>query len=345
MNARSAIDLALRCYPSWWRERYADEVRVVSQDLTAEGRSTVRVTLDLVGGAFHARSHAQGMPKSYGLWSVRTRTSVAAATLPWLLVVPFVLAAIGNVSFRSSEGPISWSGFSVMPSHLQIINHAVATPAPPLAPVGRLVLYSSLALTVLFFLTFIVLISGWSGLTGAIKRSTVAHRRRLRLLAWVPVFALLVDLVLVITQAKMRPNSFASYQNHVVASGGDPTILHILNYAVPTVAIVGWLISIACVGVAARQADVAPTDLRFGTSVAVVVSLLFALFVAAYATWGIGLIVQARQAANGSFTTIGYSHSGLWLPVMLVLVIAVGLSVMSARAARSSWKVISATFL
>jgi hypothetical protein len=159
------------------------------------------------------------------------------------------------------------------------------------------------------------------------------------------VFALLVDLVLVITQAKMRPNSFRVFPNHVVASGGNPTVLHILNYAVPIVAIVGWLISIACVGVAARQADVAPTDLRFGKSVAVVVSLLFALFVAAYATWGIGLIVQARQAANGNFTTIGYSHSGLWLPVMFVLVIAVALSLMSARAARSSWKVISATLL
>jgi len=345
MNTPTAIELALRCYPGWWRERYADEVRVVSRDLTAEGRSTVRVTLDLLGGAFLARSRAQGMPTTYRLWSVRTRTSVAAATLPWLLIVPFVLAAVGNVSFRSSEGPIVWSGISVMPSHLQIINHAVASPAPPLAPVGRLVLYSSLALTVLFFLTFIVLISGWSGLTSAIKRSSVAHRRRLRLLAWTPVFTLLVDVVLVITQAKMRPNSFAFHQNHVVASGGSPAVLHILDIVVPTVAIVGWLVSIACVAVAARRADVAPTDLRFGTSVATLVALLFALFVAAYATWGIALIVQTRQAANGNFTTIGYTHSGLWVPVMLVLVIAVALSVMSARAARSSWKVISTTFL
>jgi hypothetical protein len=345
MNTGSAIELALRCYPGWWRERYGDEVRVVSQELTAEGRSTMRVTLNLLGGAFQARSRAQGMPKHYGLWSVRTRTSVAAATLPWLLIAPFLLASIGNVSFHSSKGPISWSGFSPMPSHLQIISHAVATPAPLLAPVGRLVMYSSLALTVLFLVTFAVLISGWSGLTSAIKRSTVAHRRRLRLLAWAPVFALLVDVVLVITQAKMRPSSFTFHQNHVVGSGGDPTILHILNYAVPTVAIVGWLASIACVGIAARQADVAPTDLRFGKSVAVVVSLLFALFVAAYATWGIGLIVQARQAANGNFTTIAYLHSGLWLPMMLLLLAAVALSVMSARAARSSWKVISTSFI
>jgi hypothetical protein len=214
------------------------------------------------------------------------------------------------------------------------------TPAPPLAPAGRIVGYSYLALTVLSLVTFAVLISGWAGLTSAIKRPTVARRRRLRLLVWAPVFALLVDLVLVITQAMMRPTITATG-----ASGGNPTISHILNYALPTVAIVGWLISVACVAVAARRAEVAPTDLRFGKSVAVVVAWLFTLYVAAYATWGIGLIVQARQSANGNFTTIAFSHSGLWLPMMVVLIATAALSVMSARAARSSWKVISATFI
>ena len=159
------------------------------------------------------------------------------------------------------------------------------------------------------------------------------------------MFALVADVALLITQNKMRPNSFTTYGNHVVAHGGHPSALFALDVVVPTVVIVGWLVSIACVGIAARKADVAPEDLRFGKSVAVVVASLFALLVAAYATWGVGLIVQARQAASGSFTTIGYSRSGLWLPMMFVLVLAVALSVMSARAARSSWKVISASFV
>jgi hypothetical protein len=344
MSTGSAIELALRCYPSWWRERYADEVRVVSQDLTAEGRSTVRVTLNLLGGAFRARSRARGMPKTYGLWSLRTRTSIAAATLPWLLVAPLFGASVGNMSFHSSEGPVAASTISAIPTRLQIISHAGLTPAPPLAPAGRFVGYSYLALSLLCLVGFAVLISGWSCLSSAIKRSTVAHGRRLRLLARAPVLALLVDLVLVIGKDIAQPNSFAGYRGHGVA-GGDPTIFHILNYALPTVAIVGWLISVACVGVAARRAEVAPTDLRFGKSVAVVVAWLFALYVAAYATLGIGLIVQARQSANGNFTTIAFSRSGLWLPIMVTLVVAAALSGMSARAARSSWRVISATFL
>ena len=345
MNTGPAIELALRCYPSWWRERYADEVRVVSDDLTAEGRSTVSVTLNLLRGAFQARSRAQGMPRNYGLWSVRTKASIAAATLPWLLVAPLMYFAAGNIIFHSPGGIVTWSGSSFMPSHLQIIRHAVAVPAPPLVPAGRLVLYFSLAITVLFLVTFAVLISGWSGLTRAIRRSRTPHRGRLRLLAWAPVFAFFTDIALLITQNKMRPNSFTTYRNHVVAHGGHPSARFALDVVVPTVVIVGWLVSIACVGIAARKADIGPEDLRFGKSVAVVVASLFALLVAAYVTWGVCLIVQARQAANGSFTTIGYSRSGLWLPMMFVLVIAVALSVMSARAARSSWKVISATFI
>jgi hypothetical protein len=345
MSTRKAIELALRCYPAWWQERYADEVRLVSQDLAAEGRSTARVTLNLLLGALRARSGAQGMAKSYGQWTARTRVSIATATLPWLLVVPFLMATVGSVNFHSSAGPIFWSGFSVFPSRLQLINGAQPRPAPPLTPAGHLVLYSTLAITTLFFVTFVVLISGWSGLTRAIRQSDTPNRRRLRLLAWTPVFALLADVALLFADAIARPSGYSGHQGHYASFGGNPTALHLLNVVLPTVAIVGWLVSVACVAMATRQANIAPSELRFGKSVAVVVASLFALLGAAYATWGIGLILQSRQGERGDFTTVGYAHAGLWLPMMLVLAIAVALSVVSARAARSSWKMISITFL
>jgi hypothetical protein len=255
------------------------------------------------------------------------------------------MATVGSVSFHSSAGPIFSSGFSLFPSHLQLINGARPTPAPSLTPAGHVVLYSTLAITTLFFVTLIVLIGGWSSLTRAIRQSDTPNRRRLRLLAWTPVFALLADIVLVVAQGAARPSGYSDHQGHVVAFGGHPTALHVLNIALPTVAIVGWLVSVSCVAIAARQANIAPLELRFGKSVAVVVALLFALLVAVYATWGIALILQSRQTERGNFTTVGYAHAGLWLPMMLVLAIAVALSVVSARAARSSWKMISVTFL
>ena len=71
---------------------------------------------------------------------------------------------------------------------------------------------------------------------------------------------------------------------------------------------------------------------------------MFAVLMIAYLAFGVGLVVQARQAASGDYTTIAYSHPALWLPISGVMVSGVVLSVASARAARNSWKV-TATFV
>lgn len=219
------------------------------------------------------------------------------------------------------------------------------TAAPPLTPSATLVLYGGVAISLLVLFTFVILISGWSGLAGAIKRSSVPHRQRLRLLAWVPVLSLITDLALSIVEDKFRPDNFHSLRNgQEVASGGNPAALHALSIALPAVVIVGWIVSVACIAVAARRADVSASDLRFGKSVSVVVAALFAALVVAYAIWGVGLLLQARQASRGNFTTISYSHPAIWPIMMFVLVVGAVLSVMGAFAASRSWKVISVKF-
>ena len=354
MTRQSAIELALRCYPSWWRERYADEVRVVSNDLTAEGRSTLMVSLNLLGGAVRARSSAQGMPKTYGLWSARAKISIAAATLPWLVVAPLAAIAIGNQTLHSSAGLVTWSGFNFLPTHLQTgFSNGTPVAAPPLTSGGHIVLYAMFAFVMLFFVTFVVLISGWSGLTGAIKRSGAPHRRRLLLLAWAPLFSLLIDVALMIAQNTVRyPRLVGGGEKNgrvvaprLVPYGGHASAAHAFAVIVPTVAGIGWLLSVACVGVAARRAHVAPSDLRFGKSVSTIVASLFALLVLAFGTMGVGLIMQAGQAAHGSFTTISFTHQDLWLPMILVLLVAGLLSCLCAHAARRSWRVISVSFV
>jgi len=177
MRSSSAIDLAIGCYPNWWRERYAEEMRAIAADLTADGRSPTRVALNLLRGAMRARSRARGMPKLYELWSTRTRVSIAAATLPWMLVAPFLLMAMGTQSLHSTAGKVSYTGWSFRMNDLQIAG-SPPTPAPPLTPAGSVAPYASLAVGVLFLLTLAVLAFGWSALTGAIRRSEIPHRRR-----------------------------------------------------------------------------------------------------------------------------------------------------------------------
>jgi hypothetical protein len=345
MRSGSAVELAIRFYPGWWRDRYAEEVRVVAADMTADGRSAAGVTFSLLRGAVRARSRAQGMPKIYELWSTRTRISIAAATLPWMLVAPFVLMAMGTQSLHSAAGNVFYSGFGFGMAHLQIAG-APPTPAPPLTPAGSVVPFASLAVGVLFLVTLAVLASGWTGLVGAIRRSTMPHRQRVWLLAWAPGFALLADIALVVAQILVRPDGYRMTSGRqMVAIGGHPLAAHVLGTALGVVAIGGWLASIVCVAVAAKRADVAPSDLRFGKSVSIVATTLFALMLAAYLAWGIGLIVQARQASHGNFTTIAYSHQDLWFPMVLLCSVAVILSSVSSRVARRSWRVLSVDIL
>ena len=140
----------------------------------------------------------------------------------------------------------------------------------------------------------------------------------------------------------VRPSAFrSSTGGPTVPLNGNPAAAHALGVVLAIVAIVGWLVSILCVAAAAKRAEIAPSDLRFGRAVSTTVAALFALLVAAYTMWGIGLIMQARQAARGTFTTITYSSQGLWLPMILVLFIRVALSALGARAAVRSWRMIS----
>ena len=347
MRGGTGVEMALRCYPGWWRDRYADEVRAVSVDLMAEGRSPLSVGLNLLRGAIRARSRAQGLPRSFELWAVRTRVSVAAATLPWLLMAPLVVITMGTQSFHSSHGTVLYSGFfGIGTTHLQVVGPAGPVPAPPLLPAGWIALYSAQTITVVILVTLIVLAGGWSGLTGAIRRSSMPNRRNIWMLAWAPGFALLADLVLFIAKLIVQPHNYHfSTGRPGVPLDGHPAAANLLGTILAAVAIVGWLLSIVLVAAASKRAEVEPSDLRFGKTVSVVVATLLTALLAAYATWGVVLIVQARQSAHGNFTTITFSHQYLWLPMVLVLSLAALLSGLCARAAKRSWRVISVSFV
>jgi len=351
MTRAFAVEAALRCYPTWWQVRYGDEVRSVADDLGTEGRTAKRLAFDLVRGAIRVRTGPQGMPKVYRLWAKRTRLSIAVATLPWMLGAPFVVMAMGSSSLHSLGGKVIYDGFTPVGSRLQLLptsghyplNHSGFPPlAPPLTVAGSIAACAVLGIAVLFFVTLIVLAIGWSRLTTGIRHSSSSQRRNVMLLAWAPGFALLADIGVFVTQTLVRPSVYRlSTGAPAVPLNGNPAAAHALGVVLAIVAIVGWLVSILCVAAAAKQAEIAPSDLRFGRTVSTTVAALFALLVAAYTMWGIGLIMQARQAARGTFTTITYSSQGLWLPMILLLFVLVALSALGARAAVRSWKVIS----
>ncbi|MHB8496662.1 MAG: hypothetical protein ACYDES_01455 [Acidimicrobiales bacterium] len=281
----SLVEVALSCCPSWWRDRYADEVRSLSDELRSDGRPASRISFDLVRGALRLRASAEGMPRVLDLWTTRAQLSIAVATIPWLLVAPLVLFATGTLGLHSAAGRVFPSQMTLIGSNsLEVMGRHGPVAAPPLTPAGWMVVNSSRALLVLFVGTLLVL---------------------------------------------------------VVPLNGDPTAAHALIQTFWFVAVGGWLASIVCVSVAARRAEVSRSDLRFGRTVSVIVAVLFSMLLAAYLTWGIGVIVQARQAAHGTFTTVVTSNEDLWMPMVLVLLFVVALTALAARAAVRSWRVIS----
>jgi hypothetical protein len=342
MRSRSIVEVALRCYPKWWRTRYGDEMRTVVADLRSDGRSRLTVTLNLLRGALRARIRATGMPMTRDLWSARTRNSIAAATLPWVVLAPVVDLALSGQSLHSSAGRISPPQLLLMGGANTIVTSRGFIAAPPLTTAGHVAWVADESIGVLLLVTLFVLFSGWTGLTAAIRHSHTPHRRRTWMLAWAPGFSLLADLALVIAEDIVRPHSFrTSGDGAMVAIGGHPVLAHALAATLGIVGVGGWVLSVVCVALAVRAADISPLDLRFGRTVSTVVAVLFALVLGAYVTWGVSLLVQARQTPHGSFTTIAFAHQNLWSPMVVVLLSAVTLSAISASAARRSWRIVS----
>lgn len=345
MKSSRAVSWALRLYPGWWKERYADEVLAISDDLMSDGKAAVWVALNLLRGAVAARTDARGMPRSYKLWTTRTRVSIATSTLPWMVLAPLALFALAGGGLHSSSGIVYWSGFSLFPTNSFIERGANQVPAPDLTPVGPVVEWSAVAMFLLVLVTFIVLVYGWTQFSGGVARTSSPSRRKLRLMARAPVISVLVDIALFVAWAIVTPHSFHwNGGGPMIPTDGHPAVAHVLIDTLHVVAWAGWAISIICVAVAAKRADLEPADLRCGRSVAITVATLFTLMAVACVTWSVGLLIQSRQAVGGNFTTVTYLHPGALLPTALALVAGAVLSILGARAARSSWRVVSVAF-
>jgi type IV secretory pathway TrbD component len=330
MNDERVLKLALSCYPRWWRERYGDEVSVHATDMVADGRSPLTLSLSLMLGAARARWSARGMPRDYRLWSMRNRVSIAGATLTWLLVAPIAAITPGNqtVGLRFSS--------MAQPYRLPMLL--------PTAPAARIVTYSSAIMAIVAFITILLLIAGWSHLIGGIRRSGGQRQSRTLWLAWVPGIAFLVCLAAaIIDWTVLRPSSvmISGRDHHITYLNGHPATAHIFGIALIGISVVGWLLSIVCIAVVAKRSEVDPSELRFGTGLSTAVAALFALLLAAYVVWGFGLTLEAKQAAHGGFNTVTYSRQSLWIPMAVLLCLAVAVSIVSARTARRSWNVLA----
>ncbi len=335
MKAVLSVQMAMRCYPKWWRDRYGEEARALSEDLLCEGRSETLLALNLLRGAVRTRLTAKGMPPDYRLWVARTRLSVALATLPCVVLLPLLLWSMGTENWHVPNGvPISQFGLTVGGLSIAIgdlmtippMGHYVPpAPVPPLTPGGRIAVDASVAVAILAILLFLCFFVGWLKVLSALKRSPSRDDRRLRRLARAPGFIFLLALPLLRTGSSagsgaLDGSSVITFQSELVFVGASLT-------------------SLVCIALVIKSADLQDADLWYGKVIATAISTLLGLLLIAYAAWVMGLMIQAHQSGHGTYSMISFSNVAIWPILMTGLVTTVATSLIGAITARKSWRV------
>ena len=343
MGRRSSIDFALRCYPRW-RDRYGEEMRAVVDDLTAEGRSSKLIAFSLLRDAARSHLQARAMPQTYGLLAERTKMSITTATIPWLVIVPFITFVTGSVALHSSSGFVL-NGFPFQfTGAMGVFSNTQPRVVHPLMSVATWVVgFAGLTISVLFLTTLLVLAFGWRALRSDIRHSPQPNERRLRILSWIPDITVWLVFAMWIAHYLVGPHSFTQHGNGpLIPLSGNLALAAVLGDLTWVVAIVGWSLSMVGIAALAKGAELPPETLRFGRTVSVLTAVSMSLSFVAFAAWGIALSVQSHQLVVAGAITAAYPHQVLWLPIASVLALAVVISVWGAIIARRSWRVISA---
>jgi hypothetical protein len=342
--ASSLIDLALRCYPTWWNERYGEEMRAVIDDLEADGRSQTRIAMGLVRDAMRSRLQARGMPRTYGLLAARTRTSVATSTLPWLAIVPFVTYVTGKLLLVSSSGYVA-SGFpfQVTPFRTRVlVQPGVHWVRPSISTSSWIVGLSATSIDVLFTITFFVLAVGLGAWRYGIAREKSKNRRSLYLLTWVPLVTVIVIGVLDVAKSHLSDGArhYRLSDGHWVLTVGHAAIAALMGDSMWVVGTGGWLLTIVGLAIVAHRAELPPELLRLGRTISVLTSTSLLLSFLCFIVWGIAMDVQDHQAHVAGAIVATYPHFDLWLPMVILLGVTSVVSLCGATSARRSWRTI-----
>jgi hypothetical protein len=341
----SLIDVALRCYPKWWTERYGEEMHAVIEDLEHEGRSSSSIAFGLFRDAVRSRLLARGMPRTYGLVAHRTRTSIAASTLPWLLVIPFLTLVSKGMTLRSSSGyvEIGWP-FQLTSFRTHVVpERGMHWVHPSISTATWIVGTSTMVMNALFIITFFTLVIALGVLRYGIVREKRHNRRSTYLLTWVAPVTLLVFVALVIVQLMLthgsRPTE-ATPTSPTIWTGGHSALAALAGNLMWTVAIVGWLVSMAGIIAVANRATLPPETLRFGRSTSVLTSVSLSLTFLAFVVCGVAIEVQNHESHVAGAIVATYPRFAFWLPMTIVLGLASVVSIASATSARRSWRTI-----
>jgi|GEM_PF-3090492 len=314
-------ELSLRTYPTWWQERYRDEMQAVVEGLIEEGTSSISVAVNLIGGSLRARMLGTGAPTSARLWTRRTQTALLVATLPWFAMIPLIAVfAATTGEYGSFHG-----GTNVQ------LGQAGAM-ARDLESIVFMLLLGSL----------ITVLTGWSRLRGAL-----AHGKRGSWLPRVSFVAFIAGVVLILVVLPFGHGTATTTCLRVVGSTSTyncPTTAPGLTIAQMVARIglgftvIAFLLAPFVIARSVRASELQLEVLRSGSRVATALSTLLILMTLAISACGVAISLQPTPQKGMSFLS-ERSALGGWLVLLVVgFVITAVISSLGTFAARKSYR-------
>jgi hypothetical protein len=306
----SAVQLALRCYPRWWRDRYGPDQEALVDDLRAEqspmdASGAWGLAAGFIAGAVQARLTGSGMPADPDLWQRRARTAIIAASVPAALAVGAVVLLLGHGSEYGTSGTGSGSaGRSIQ-----------------LSPTGQVAYWENIVLALLS-LAFIIQLA-WAAISLSLDmRSIAPPRRRVLVTAvtLVPVAAIVLGFLLLIAAARLRPvvSGSEGIGNHVIhvwySYPGHPLAATILFGAGCTGIIGGWFGGTALLATMAARRRFPIQSLMAGVRLARGLTLVQAGL--ALCTLALVITLPLQPPIGPAGGLIWRSDLGPWTPVL-----------------------------
>lgn len=320
-NVPTITELSLRTYPRWWQERYREEMQAVVDGLIEEGKSSISIAVNLIGGSLRARMLGTGAPTSARLWSRRTQTALLVATLPWFAMIPlFVVFAATSGEYGSFHG-----GTNVQLGQ-------AGTMARDLESIVFMLLIGSL----------ITVLTGWSRLRGAL-----VHRMKGSWLPRVSFVAFIVGIVLILVVLPVGHSRLTTTCLHVVGSTSTYncptmapglTIAQIIARIGLGFTVIAFLLAPFVIARLVRASELQIEVLRSGSRVATTLSTLLVFMTLAISACGVATSLQPTPQEGMSFLS-ERSALGSWFVLLVVgFVITAVISSLGTFAARKSFR-------
>ena len=314
-------ELSLRTYPTWWQERYRDEMQAVVDGLIEEGTSSISIAVNLIGGSLRARMLGTGAPTSARLWTRRTQTALLVATLPWFAMIPLIVVFAGTTGEYGSFH----AGTNVQ-----------------LGQAGNMARDLESIVFMLLIGSLITVLIGWSRLRGALVR-----RKRGSWFPRVSFVAFIMGIVMILVVLPIGQSAVTTTCYRVVGSpspyncptmGPGLTTAQIIARIGLGFTVIAFLLAPFVIARSVRASELQIEVLRSGSRVAATLSTLLVFMTLAISACGVATSLQPTPQKGMSFLS-ERSTLGSWFVLLVVgFAITAVISSLGTFAARKSFR-------